>query len=235
MDTQNINKARIVYYGFFAAFFSFQLSEQHLGIIDRSIDILGQNPIDERTAKALANIKRKLKKGGYTALANESDRIFYSPATSFVPMTASYYTEQKDGGEKRLEMISYVAESTFRRNEEEYKEQEDHIEFVFIFLQKLIEEDLHGNTVCLALEKKIFKNILNGIIESFCQHLMTHEDSFIYRDVALALQSFMEFERLFLGIDAPQRTAEDLAGQIPAERKKRISQEFHKKSPRECV
>ena len=90
MDTRNINKARIVYYGLFAAFFSFQLSEEHLGIINRSIDILNQNPIDERTAKALANIQRKLKKGGYTALTNESDRIFYSPATSFVPMTASY-------------------------------------------------------------------------------------------------------------------------------------------------
>ena len=145
MDTHNINKARIVYYGFFAAFFSFYLEEQHIYVIEQCIDLLRENPIDEQTANALANLQRKLKKGGYAALKNESDRLFYSPATAFVPMTASYYTEQRDDGNKRMEMINYIAESKFRRNTDTYKEQEDHIEFVFLFLQKLIEEELHGD------------------------------------------------------------------------------------------
>lgn len=236
MDTRNINKARIVYYGLFAAFFSFQLSEEHLGIIDRSLAVLSKHPIDEQTAKALANIKRKLKRGGYTALANESDRIFYSPAQKTVPMSASFYTEQKDDGAKRMEMIRYIAESKFRRNEEAYKEQEDHIEFVFIFIRTLIEEELQGDTGAPVLVKKIVENILNSMVGPFCHHLMTHEDSFIYRDVALTLQSFMECERLFLGIAAPQTTAEDRAAEIPAERKRRIPEEFYKKKNRkECV
>ena len=235
MDTQNINKARIVYYGLFAAFFSFNLKERHFELIEYGINLLSQNPIDEQTAKALASIQRKLKKGGYIALTNESDRVFYSPARKTVPMTASYYTEQKDDGSKRIEMISYIAESKFRRNEDEYKEQEDHIEFIFLFLQRLIEDDLQENTDSSALVKKIFTKILNRIIEPFCRHLMVHEDSFIYRDVALALQSFMECEWLFLGVDAPQTTEENLVAEISMERKKRISQEFHKKKQRECV
>ena len=235
MDTYHINKARIVYYGLFAASFSFYLEEQHVAVIEQCVDLLSADPMDAQSGKVLANLRRKLKKGGYTALKNESDRIFYSPATAFVPMTASYYTEQKDDGQKRMEMIGYLAESKFRRDAEYYKEQEDHFEFIFLFLQKLIEEELNGDGQARFLARKVVENILHEVADQFCKALLRHEESFMYQDVALALQSFMAFERFFLGIDAANKSEEGLPPERTGKRKTRISQEFHKKNPKECV
>ncbi len=203
MDSVAINKARIVYYGLFASFFSFSLGEENFENIMNSVEILSANPIDDQTDKALTNIKRRLGKGGYSALKSESDKVFYSPTTTFVPMTASYYIEQRDDGCKRVEMVSFVGESKFRRNSAEYKEHEDHIEFVLLFIQKLINEELQGDQDAKLLSKKVFANILNVMIDSFADNLFNHERSFIYKQVVLALRSFTEFERLYFNVVKP--------------------------------
>ena len=120
MERVAINKARVVYYGLFASLFSFCMTREHFEIIEKSVDLLSENPIDEQTAKALPGITKRLQEGGYPALKEESDQVFYNPTTTFVPMTASYYYEQRDDGSKRREMINYLLESKFRRNASEY-------------------------------------------------------------------------------------------------------------------
>jgi TorA maturation chaperone TorD len=203
MDNVAINKVRIVYYGLFSSFFAFSIDESDFKNIVDAVDILSTNPLDDQTEKSLKNIKRRLNKGGYDALKNESDKVFFSPTTIFVPMTASYYNEQRDGGNKRIEMMSYVLESKFRRNTDEYKEYEDHIEFVMLFIQKLINEELQGDLSAQMLSKKVFVNILNEMIDEFSNNLFNHEKSQLYKQIVLALRSFIDFERLYLNIAQP--------------------------------
>lgn len=205
MDNTAINKARIIYYGLFSSLFSFNMGKEKYETIVNAVDLLQQNPIDEQSEKALSNMKRRLAKGGYAALQNECDRVFYSPTTSLVPMTASYYHEQRDDGHKRVEMINYVLESKFRRNAETFKEHEDHIEFVMQFLQKLLNEEVQGDTAARHLSVKVFANILNGMVDEFADNLFRHKKSFFYKQVVLALRSFIDFERVYLNISKPEK------------------------------
>ncbi len=227
MDITAINRGRIVYYGVFAALFSSCLDEKAFQTAAHGVDILGASPMDERSGKALANIKRRLDGGGYSALKKENDRIFYDPTSTFVPMTASYYAEERDDGAKRLEMIGYVLESKFRRNAAHYHEHEDHIEFILLFIQRLIDLEIQGEGFARQLATKVFTHILNPMIDQFANALLQHETSFFYKQAALALQSFIEFERLYLNIPPPEPVDETRAA--------RQNSAEEKEQSRECV
>ncbi len=203
MDHDAINKARVIYYGLFSSFFSFNITKEDYEVLVSSVELLLQSPIDEQSEIAFTKIHRRLTKAGFAGLKQESDRVFYSPTSTFVPMTASYYIEQRDDGSKRLEMIQYVAESKFRRNSAEYKEHEDHIEFIFRFMQKLIVEEINGDVFSNQLAKKIFANVLNDIIDEFADNLFNHEKSLVFKQVALVLRSFIDFERFYFNINKP--------------------------------
>lgn len=214
MDNAAINKARIVYYGLFSSVFSFSMDKEKYEAIVSAVDILQQNPIDEQSEKALTNMKRRLTNGGYAALEKECDRVFYSPTTALVPMTASFYNEQRDDGRKRVEMINYVLESKFRRDADAYKEHEDHIEFVMQFLQKMIELELQGDRGARELEEKVFAHILNGMVDEFGDKLFSHEESFFYKQVVLALRSFIDLERIYLNIPQPEKQQKHSSGKL---------------------
>ncbi|MDR3629143.1 MAG: molecular chaperone TorD family protein [Desulfocapsaceae bacterium] len=209
MDVNAVNKARVVYYGLLSSLFSFCLGRDQFDNILKSIDVLRKNPIDEQTGSALNRMQEKLTAGGWQALKDESDAVFYNPTAAFVPMTASFYAEQRDDGAKRREMIGYVLESKFRRNADEFKEQEDHVEFVLFFMQQLILEELRGDASCRILAGKVFANILNEMLDEFADGLVRHAESRVYTDAALVLQSFTECERLFLDIAGPVRKKQD--------------------------
>ncbi len=203
MDRKAINKARIVYYGFFSSVFSFNLTQESYPVIKNLIALLVENPVDDETAEALGNIKSFLDDGGYEAIKAESDMLFFSPIEAFLPMTASFYHEGRDDGSMRLEMLDYVYASNYRRNTEEFKENEDHMEFIFLFMQRLIIDDLEGNPESSSLSQKVFTNILNNIIDEFASNLIHHAKSRFYRYVAVILHSFVQIERLLLGVEAP--------------------------------
>ena len=220
MDNTAINRARIVYYGLFSCLFSFRMGREQYDTIVRAVNILHRNSIDEQSEKALDNIKRRLKKGGFEALEQESNRVFFSPTTAFVPMTASFYHEQRDDGKKRVEMIDYLLQSKFRRNTNTYKEHEDHIEFVMQFLQKLIEQEVEGDASAGLLARKVFANILNPMVDDFADNLFRHDKSFLYKQAVLALRSFIDCERLYLNIPKPENSESRTARKIEQARKK---------------
>ncbi len=221
MDREAINKARIVYYGFFSAVFSFDLTMGTYSRIQEAIEILDLDPVDERTAGALKGMRSFLQKGGYEALKEESDAVFFSPATAFIPMTASFYNEKRDDGAKRLEMMEYVFQSKYRRNNDAFKENEDHLEFMLLFMQQLIIDEMEGDRTAAALAFKVFSKILNDMIDKFALSLFDHVKSRFYRQAAVVLYSFMEIERLFLGVEAPEgRRLEDGYGLNRGEGKK---------------
>lgn len=228
INKEAINKARAVYYGLFASLFTFLDNPNDLSLIVKTVDILRQNPLDEHSQKALTNMKIMLEEGGYTLLKAESDEIFYSPYSAFIPITASFYDEQRDDGKKRLEMVNYVLSSKFRRDNEKCKELEDNIGFVILFMQKLTEDSLKGDKGSDVIAKEVFTDILNGFIDEFIFNLYEHEDSHFYKEVAIVLKAFTEVERLFFNVVKPQKEVqrkivalEQRARKAPKERPKR--------------
>jgi len=177
--------------------------------------MLERHPIDDQSGVALKNMKRRVETRGFQALKSESDRVFYSPMASSVPMTASYIMEQRDDGTKRVEMIDYLNASTYRRNSEKFQEHEDHVEFIFSFLQRLIIEELEGNQLARMQFRDVYANILNPMIDDFRKKLFAHEHSSFYKQAALALESFIELERLYLDI---AKTGADARSRVPGQK-----------------
>lgn len=203
MDIQAINKARILFYGYFSALFSFHFTEEKFSYIKATLDFLSTHPIDEQSELAFKNMKRRVQTRGFEALKNESDRVFCNPLLGSVPMTASFILEQRDDGHKRIEMIDYLQQSSFRRNSGEYKEHEDHIEFILLFLQRLILQEMEGNEEAEKLFRNVFAHILNPMVDEFQRRLANHEQSSFYRQAVIAFESFIEFERVFLDVGQP--------------------------------
>lgn len=217
MDSLQINKARIVYYGLFSSLFSYVENEDDYKKLVYTIGFLNENPIDEISKEALNNLKNFLEKdNAFTLLKEENNSVFFSPSSSFVPTTASYYLENRDDGQKRIEMTNLVLKSNFRKDTQNFKEAEDHIGFIFSFIEKLIGED---KTVLLNEDiQNVFSNILNNMIDEFIEKIYSHEDSCFYKDIAVLLKVFIELERTLLNIEKSETS------------KKRAQQEiFHKK------
>ena len=235
MDNSAINKGRIVYYALFSSLFAFDLNLDNFETAVRALDLLSKNPIDEQSEKAFSNMQRRLLKGGFSALKKENDRVFCDPTTTFVPMTASFYHEQCDNGNKRIEMIDYLLQSRFRRNDDVFKEHEDHIEFIMSFIRQLIEQELEGDESCRELALKVFGNVLNNMVDSFGDRLFRHEKSFFYKQAVLAFRSFIEFERMYLNLGKPEGSDQTGRERTVLEKERDMSRECIKLSSNECV
>ncbi len=204
IDNQKLNKARVLYYGLFSSVFSFINSKSDYEKVIHTIEFLSQNPIDENSKVAFASIKDFFEKKGFEGLKEENNNLFFSPSTSFIPVTASFYEEDRDDGQKRVEMSGYVLKSNFRKNNESFKESEDHISFIFAFLQKVIEQDIKNDKNQLVLD--VFSNILNTIVDRFIENVYFHESSVFYKNIAVILKVFIELERVYLDVKKVETT-----------------------------
>ena len=99
-------------------------------------------------------------------------------------------------------MRKILARTDIRRDEAKFKENEDNVGFVFTLMSEFIaregELELYGE-----LEEQLFKEIINPNIDEFINDLFNHESSEIYKDVAVLLQGFIEFERVVLSAPRP--------------------------------
>ncbi len=204
MDEKTINKARALYYGLLSSLFAFVLEEDRFKNVEETIEILLQNPIDEDSKKALENMNSIIKVKGKKFLADEYDNIFYDLNSDPVPTTASFYEEDRDDGKKRLLMVNYVLQSRYRRDTQKYTDLEDDMGFILSFMQKLIIDESNGDEKAGVLEREIFKVVLNNFVDEFIENVYMHEYSAFYQEVSLLFKIFIEFERIFLGINKPK-------------------------------
>lgn len=203
MIDHEINKARAVYYGLFSSLLSFLETNKNYKSIKETIEILSKSPLEENSEKALTQMQSFLEKEGFEGLQAESNLVFFSPSTTYIPMTASYYNEARDDGQKRIEMLNYVAESNYRRNSSTYKDTEDNIGFILNFMNKLLEDSIQNDKASEQLVHKVFENILNEIIDPFFTNLYNHEHSNFYKNLALLIKVFIEFERHYYNLTKP--------------------------------
>ncbi len=204
-DNQTINKARALYYNFFANFFVLSSKSENYFELIRLLNILKENPLDESSAEALNNISNLLDSSSNVDLIKEFDDLFHNPLNKKIRQTASFYDEGVESGKKRVEMIDFVAKTKLRRDENSYFEYEDSVGFIFSLMAELSdlladEQKEYENTVHC-----IFAQILNGFIDDFAKDIYEHDKSNIYKELMVILHSFVEFERLYLEVSKPPK------------------------------
>lgn len=204
MIENNINKARIVYYGLFSAVLSFLETDENYENIKKTIEILSKNPLEVNSEECLFKMKLFLENKGFEGLKQESNLVFFSPSTTYIPVSASYYDEARDDGRKKIEMLNYVLESKFRRDDSVYKEAEDNIGFILNFMQKLLETSLQDDSNSSEIANKVFKNVLNETIDPFLTNIYNHENAEFYKNLALLLKVFIEIERQYYSLTKPK-------------------------------
>ncbi len=200
MKEQEINKARAIYYKIFSNFFVYTADVNRYFQLLNLIDLVKENALDESSAKAFENISSKLQKDSNVVYVQEFDNIFYNPQTTSVRTTASYYDEGVESGKKRVQMLDFLAKTKIRRDEKNYTEHEDSIGFIFAVLSELAVLVSEGEESYKTLQHCIFAEILNEFVDEFSKIIYEHESADIFKDVIVALLSFMEFERLYLDV-----------------------------------
>lgn len=190
MKKENTDIARAFYYLLLSKFFIFIDNKERFENLNQMLQIAYDNPFDLSLKQPLKNLLDVSLKD--TLIINEYDEIFHSPANKTLRNTASYYDEGFESGKKLLEIRNYIAKTTIRKNEKNFKENEDSIGFLFSFMNDLISQKYD-----LSLQHEVFKNILNPCIDIFLDNLYNHDQSLIYKDVANLAKAFMSFERLY--------------------------------------
>ncbi len=218
-NKHEIDKARSVYYGLFASLLTGISDDEKLNLAKKTIDLLASNPFNNECSIAFTNMQNLLISSEREKFKEEANDLFFNPYVSGIPVTASYWIEGRDDGRKRLDMVNFVLSSKFRRNEENFKELEDHISFIMSFMQKVIELELEGDKKSGELAKKVFDEILNPFVDEFAEAVFEHQDADFYRNLMVVLESFVAFERLYFGVSKP--TIEILKGKIHEQKAKK--------------
>ena len=205
IDKNVLNTSRALYYCLLSKFFIFQEDiEKRFYKTKEILAILIMNPLEENTKKSLENLLKIFNENKEALMIEEYDDIFFLPGSKTVKMTASYYHEGVELGKKRIEVKNFLAKTKIRRNEKTYKEPEDSLGFLLVFMNELIELIINGNSEYNNLQHCVFSEIINPFIDTFSKELFEHPKSNVYKDVAVILNAFIEFERLYFEVEKPK-------------------------------
>lgn len=205
IDKNILNTSRALYYCLLSKFFIFQEDiEKRFYKTKEILAILIMNPLEENTKKSLENLLKIFNENKEALMIEEYDDIFFLPGSKTVKMTASYYHEGVELGKKRIEVKNFLAKTKIRRNEKTYKEPEDSLGFLLVFMNELIELIINGNSEYNNLQHCVFSEIINPFIDTFSKELFEHPKSNVYKDVAVILNAFIEFERLYFEVEKPK-------------------------------
>ena len=192
---------RGLYYSLFSRFFVFSQGADRFSGVNAMLGLASAHALNEESAAAIMRIQAKFDEENSQNLADEFDEIFHA-LPSPLRNSLSYYDEGYEVGHACAKVRKILARTDIRRDEAKFKENEDNVGFVFALMSEFIaresELELYGE-----LEEQLFKEIINQNIDEFINDLFNHESSEIYKDVAVLLQGFIEFERVVLSAPRP--------------------------------
>ena len=198
---------RGLYYSLFSRFFVFSLSGDRFTGLNAMLGLASAHALNEESAAAIMRIQARFDEKNPQNLADEFDEIFHAPPSP-LRNSLSYYDEGYEVGHACAKVRKILARTDLRRDEAKFKENEDNVGFVFALMSEFIaresERELYGE-----LEEQLFKEIINPNIDEFIENLFNHESSEIYKDVAVLLQGFVEFERVVLSAPRPINQGEN--------------------------
>ena len=192
---------RWLYYSLFSRFFVFSQEADRFSGVNAMLGLASAHALNEESAAAIMRIQAKFDEKNPQNLVDEFDEIFHA-LPSPLRNSLSYYDEGYEVGHACAKVRKILARTDIRRDEAKFKENEDNVGFVFALMSEFIaresELELYGE-----LEEQLFKEIINPNIDEFIESLFNHESSEIYKDVAVLLQGFIEFERIVLSAPRP--------------------------------
>ena len=198
---------RGLYYSLFSRFFVFSQGADRFSGVNAMLGLASAHALNEESAAAIMRIQVKFDEKNSQNLADEFDEIFHA-LPSPLRNSLSYYDEGYEVGHACAKVRKILARTDIRRDEAKFKENEDNVGFVFALMSEFIaresELELYGE-----LEEQLFKEIINPNIDEFIENLFNHESSEIYKDVAVLLQGFIEFERVVLSAPRPINQGEN--------------------------
>ena len=198
---------RGLYYSLFSRFFVFSQDADRFKGVNAMLGLASAHALNEESAAAIMRIQAKFDEKNPQNLADEFDEIFHAPPSP-LRNSLSYYDEGYEVGHACAKVRKILARTDLRRDEAKFKENEDNVGFVFALMSEFIaresELELYGE-----LEEQLFKEIINPNIDEFMEGLFNHESSEIYKDVAVLLQGFIEFERVVLSAPRPINQGEN--------------------------
>ena len=198
---------RGLYYSLFSRFFVFSQDADRFSGVNAMLGLASAHALNEESAAAIMRIQAKFDEKNPQNLADEFDEIFHAPPSP-LRNSLSYYDEGYEVGHACAKVRKILARTDLRRDEAKFKENEDNVGFVFALMSEFIaresELELYGE-----LEEQLFKEIINPNIDEFIENLFNHESSEIYKDVAVLLQGFIEFERVVLSAPRPINQGEN--------------------------
>jgi len=200
MNKEAVNGARSLYYGLFSKMFVFNTKEDRYDGVVEALDVLIANPMDENSCEALKEIKEFIKENGVSGLVDEYDDIFHSPSSAVLRDTASFYNDGFESGKKRLEVKNFLAKTKIRRDESNYKENEDSVGFLVTFMHELVELMINGEKSYETVNHCVFTEIINEFFDEFVVNLYEHKSANAYKSLAVVLNAFMEFERFYFDV-----------------------------------
>ena len=198
---------RGLYYSLFSRLFVFSQDADRFSGVNAMLGLASAHALNEESAAAIMRIQAKFDEKNPQNLADEFDEIFHAPPSP-LRNSLSYYDEGYEVGHACAKVRKILARTDLRRDEAKFKENEDNVGFVFALMSEFIaresELELYGE-----LEEQLFKEIINPNIDEFIEGLFNHESSEIYKDVAVLLQGFVEFERVVLSAPRPINQGEN--------------------------
>ena len=198
---------RGLYYSLFSRLFVFNQDADRFSGVNAMLGLASAHALNEESAAAIMRIQAKFDEKNSQNLADEFDEIFHA-LPSPLRNSLSYYDEGYEVGHACAKVRKILARTDIRRDEAKFKENEDNVGFVFALMSEFIaresELELYGE-----LEEQLFKEVINPNIDEFIESLFNHESSEIYKDVAVLLQGFIEFERVVLSAPRPINQGEN--------------------------
>ena len=198
---------RGLYYSLFSRFFVFSQDADRFKGVNAMLGLASAHALNEESAAAIMRIQARFDEKNPQNLADEFDEIFHAPPSP-LRNSLSYYDEGYEVGHACAKVRKILACTDLRRDEAKFKESEDNVGFVLALMSEFIaresELELYGE-----LEEQLFKEVINPNIDEFIESLFNHESSEIYKDVAVLLQGFIEFERVVLSAPRPINQGEN--------------------------
>ena len=144
-------------------------------------------------------------KADFTSFKAEQNAVLFDLSYANVPLNASFYDEGRDNGKKRVEAIAVLKNSNLRRNIEKCSESEDFIGFWFLMMREFLEGQIKGQENASQNAKDTFEYLINPCIDELCELLGSHEDSCIFKALSQIISWFVNLERAYYAINAPQK------------------------------
>ena len=198
MQNIQINQARFFVYNLLSLLFIEEYTKTKQDEIVKNLEILSQNSFSEGVEEASKEILDIVSKKGKEEIFKQYQELFLIPFGEFIPLSISWYHEQREGGIMQLKVKDVLAKTKIRRDENFFTAQEDHFGFTFTLSAYLLEKQI-SEEIKEDLQKELFVEVLKPHLDKLFYKLMATKSD-IYFNIGIILESFYAFEKGYLEV-----------------------------------